>query len=60
MTDNKPIVEKKYEILTQKDINGDVLIPIPKELISKLKWKEGDSIQFGLDDTGRFILKKVN
>jgi hypothetical protein len=60
MTDNKPTLEKKYEILTQKDSNGDVLIPIPKELISKLKWVEGDSIQFGLDDTGRFILRKVN
>jgi len=50
----------RYEIITQQDANGDVLIPIPHVLLEKLKWKQGDSIEFGLDESGRFILKKTN
>ena len=50
----------RYEIITQKDDNGDVLIPIPHVLLEKLKWKQGDNIEFGLDESGRFILKKAN
>lgn len=50
----------RYEIITQQDENGDVLIPIPPALLEKLKWKQGDSIEFGLDESGRFILKKAN
>ena len=52
--------EIRYEIITQQDENGDVLIPIPPSLLAQLKWKEGDNIEFGLDESGRFILKKAN
>ncbi len=48
-----------YEVITQKDENGDLLIPIPPMLLESLKWKPGDDIQFDLDDKGRYILKKV-
>lgn len=47
-----------YEIVTQQDDNGDILIPVPPELLVKLGWKDGDNIQFTMDDKGRFILKK--
>jgi bifunctional DNA-binding transcriptional regulator/antitoxin component of YhaV-PrlF toxin-antitoxin module len=50
----------KYEIITQQDENGDVLVPIPQVLLDKLKWKEGDVIDIGLDESGRFILRKTN
>jgi bifunctional DNA-binding transcriptional regulator/antitoxin component of YhaV-PrlF toxin-antitoxin module len=49
----------QYEVITQQDINGDVLIPIPPVLLDSLKWKPGDEISFDLDDKGRYILKKV-
>lgn len=49
----------RYEVITQKDENGDLLIPIPPMLLESLKWKQGDDIQFDLDDKGRYILKKV-
>jgi bifunctional DNA-binding transcriptional regulator/antitoxin component of YhaV-PrlF toxin-antitoxin module len=49
----------RYEVITQKDENGDLLIPIPPMLLESLKWKPGDDIQFDLDDKGRYILKKV-
>ncbi|MFY8212687.1 MAG: hypothetical protein ACOVLB_08490 [Candidatus Nanopelagicus sp.] len=50
----------RYEIITQQDENGDVLVPIPQVLLDKLKWKQGDVIEFGLDESGRFILRKTN
>lgn len=49
----------QYEVITQQDTNGDVLIPIPPVLLDSLKWKPGDEISFDLDDKGRYILKKV-
>jgi len=58
MSKNTP--NMRYEIITQKDDSGDVLIPIPHVLLEKLKWKQGDSIEFGLDESGRFILKRAN
>jgi len=48
-----------YEVITQKDdTTGDVLLPIPPELLTKLGWTSGDVIQFGLDDEGQFVLTK--
>jgi hypothetical protein len=49
----------QYEVITQQDSNGDVLIPIPPVLLDSLKWQPGDDISINLDDKGRFILKKV-
>lgn len=51
--------KNQYEVITQQDSNGDVLIPIPPVLLDSLNWKPGDDISFDLDDKGRFILKKV-
>lgn len=49
-----------YEVITQKDeATGDVLLPIPPHLLKQLGWKNGDDIEFGLDDEGQFVLSKV-
>jgi hypothetical protein len=58
MTRSSPADNTRYEVLTQQD-KDDVIIPIPPELLKKLGWKEGDSVELGTDETGRFILKKV-
>lgn len=47
-----------YTVVTQHDENGDVMLPIPDELLKKLGWNEGDNIEFGVDEEGRFTLKK--
>jgi len=61
MTKHKPNDNAVYyEVSAQKDDNGDVLLPIPPELLKKLKWKQGDSIEFGLDENDKFILRKTN
>ena len=49
-----------YEVITQEDPDsGDMLIPIPPNLLKQLGWKEGDDIDFSIDDKGRIILKKL-
>lgn len=50
--------DTKYTVVTQHDENGDVILPIPEELLEKLGWKEGDNIEFGISDEGQFILTK--
>lgn len=48
----------RFEVITQEDENGDLILPIPQQLLDKLGWKEGDDIQFGVDEAGRIFLKK--
>jgi hypothetical protein len=50
----------RYEVITQEDpITGDLLLPIPQTLLDNMGWKEGDEIDFSLDEEGRYILRKV-
>ena len=48
-----------YEVITQEDENGDLMVPLPPELLEKLGWKEGDVIDFQVDNKGRYVLTKV-
>ena len=50
----------RYEVIAQEDEFGDILLPIPPMLLQKLKWKEGDEIEFGVDENGNYILKKIS
>jgi AbrB family looped-hinge helix DNA binding protein len=50
----------RYEVITQEDPeSGDLYIPIPMEALEKLGWKEGDTVDFTVDELGRYILKKI-
>jgi bifunctional DNA-binding transcriptional regulator/antitoxin component of YhaV-PrlF toxin-antitoxin module len=57
MTENNQKV--KYEVITQEDENGDLLLPLPTELLQEMGWKEGDTLDFSIDDKGRWIIKKI-
>ena len=47
----------KYEIITQEDPEtGDIIIPIPPEVLAKLGWKEGDEVEFQLAEDGSIII----
>lgn len=51
----------RYEVITQEDPEtGDLMLPIPPVLLERMGWKEGDEIEFGLDDKGHYILRKAN
>jgi hypothetical protein len=50
-----------YEVITQKDPKtGDMMIPIPPQLLRDLGWKKGDEIDFQLDENGKIIIKKLS
>jgi bifunctional DNA-binding transcriptional regulator/antitoxin component of YhaV-PrlF toxin-antitoxin module len=56
---NKNLV--RYEVITQEDeVTGDLMLPIPQKLLDELGWREGDEIEFAVDNQGRYILKKSN
>jgi hypothetical protein len=49
----------RYEVIVQEDPEtGDLLMPIPPVLLKQMGWKEGDDIEFVLDETGNYILKR--
>lgn len=49
----------RYEVITQEDPEtGDLLLPIPQELLDKMGWQEGDEIEWKVDTQGRWVLSK--
>jgi hypothetical protein len=49
-----------YEVITQEDPEtGDLIVPIPQELLDKMGWREGDQIEWKVDTLGRWVLSKV-
>lgn len=52
---------KSYEVITQEDPEtGDMIIPLPPQVLKKLGWKEGDEIDFQIDDKGHIIVTKLS
>ena len=48
-----------YEVITQEDPEtGDLILPIPQELLDKMGWREGDEIEWKVDTEGRWVLSK--
>jgi hypothetical protein len=58
MSKSKNSTYTSYEVITQEADNGDILIPLPPILLSKLGWKEDDKIEIKLDESGRFVFTK--
>jgi hypothetical protein len=55
----KNIDSTMYEVIVQEDPeNGELLIPLPPELMTQMGWKEGDTFDFNQDDEGRIIIMK--
>jgi len=48
----------RYEVITQEDENGDLIVPVPLQVLKSLGWNEGDSVEIGVDDNGDLYLKK--
>lgn len=56
MTD---INNSTYEVITQVDPEtGDTILPIPPELLHAMGWKEGDEIDFTIDENGTLVMVK--
>jgi bifunctional DNA-binding transcriptional regulator/antitoxin component of YhaV-PrlF toxin-antitoxin module len=53
--------EIRYEVITQEDPeNGDLLVPLPLILLQQLGWKEGDTVDFSIDEQKRYIIKRIS
>ncbi len=50
----------RYEVITQEDSEGDIIIPLPMPLLKSLGWKEGDDLTINIDDEGKLYLKKAD
>jgi bifunctional DNA-binding transcriptional regulator/antitoxin component of YhaV-PrlF toxin-antitoxin module len=50
----------RYEIITQEDESGDMIIPIPITVLEQLGWKEGDNVDIGVDENNQLFLRKTN
>lgn len=51
----------RYEVIVQEsEDSDDLLLPIPPILLEQLGWKEGDDIEFVVDEKGSWFLKKAN
>lgn len=51
--------EFTYEVLLQEDPEtGELILPIPPELMKQMGWREGDDLSFDQDDQGRWIISK--
>jgi bifunctional DNA-binding transcriptional regulator/antitoxin component of YhaV-PrlF toxin-antitoxin module len=49
-----------YEVITQLDEKtGDIILPIPQELLDGLGWREDDEISITKNPDGTFVLTKI-
>jgi hypothetical protein len=56
---NNTTPEFTYEVMTQEDPEtGELILPIPPELMKQMGWCEGDTLDFDQDDQGRWIISK--
>ena len=56
----KSLDKRRYEVITQEDENGDLIVPLPPPVLESLGLKEGDGVEIDVDDKGRLIIKKAN
>lgn len=50
----------RYEVITQEDPEtGDLLLPIPPQLLEAMGWKEGDNLDWEVTKDGTIFLKKA-
>lgn len=49
----------RYEVFTQEDPEtGDIILPIPQELLDRMGWREGDTLEWKQADSGAWVLSK--
>jgi hypothetical protein len=48
-----------WEVQTFEDEEtGDLILPIPPELLERMGWREGDTLNWDQDKQGNWILSK--
>ena len=49
----------RYEVITQENDDGDLIIPIPPSLLKTLNWSEETELAIGVDENGGILSSKV-
>lgn len=52
--------ETQFEVIVQEDPEtGELLLPIPQEILDRLGWVEGDELDWAETSSGSWVLSKV-
>jgi antitoxin component of MazEF toxin-antitoxin module len=48
-----------YTVILEEDpATGDLIMPIPAELLAEANWQEGDTLEWSIQENGQIILHK--
>ena len=48
-----------YTVILEEDpATGDLIMPIPAELLAEANWQEGDTLEWSIHDNGQITLHK--
>ena len=51
--------DKRYTVELEEDENGELILPLPDELLKEMNWKEGDQLNFTDNKDGTYSMNKV-
>ena len=60
MTDSLAHQNTRYEVILHEDDNGDLILPIPLNVMREMGWNENDHLECGVDREGLLYLKKAH
>ena len=49
----------RYEVITQENTEGDLIIPLPAPLLKSMGWSEETELAIGVNENGTIFLKKA-
>lgn len=49
----------RWEVTLEEDEDGNLILPIPPEVLEMAGWKEGDELDWKEHDDGSYVLEKV-
>jgi hypothetical protein len=51
---------KQWEVKVQEDLEtGELILPLPQELLDSQEWKEGDELEWIDNGDGTWSIKKI-
>jgi bifunctional DNA-binding transcriptional regulator/antitoxin component of YhaV-PrlF toxin-antitoxin module len=57
-TSNDTIQTTDYTVTLDEDDNGDLMLPIPNDIMDELGWDDGDLLEWIVEDD-QILLRKV-
>jgi antitoxin component of MazEF toxin-antitoxin module len=43
-------MNNSWEVILEEDEYGEIILPLPRDLIRKYKWQEGDDLEFEIEE----------